>query len=73
MTFLFRAGQIFQSNLSDKVKLRPFIAKVCKCFTTEKQIFRYNQIITRTAVYQTLNLKNRSCKFMVMNTKAAAF
>lgn len=34
--------------------LRPFIAKVCKCFTTEKQIFRYNQIVARTAVIKVI-------------------
>ena len=72
-TSLFQSKSGFQSNLSDQAKLGPLIVKVCKCFTTEKQIFRYNQIIARTAGYHTLNLKNPGYKRMAMNYKAAVF
>lgn len=62
MTYIY--SQDFKSRLSNQIKLKPFIVKVYKCFTTEKQIFRYNQIITRTAVFKGLNLKNRMCRFI---------
>jgi len=72
-TSLFQGRSGFRFNLSDQAKLGPLIVKVCKCFTTEKEIVRYNQIITRIAGYQALNLKNRSCKLMAMNPKTAVF
>jgi hypothetical protein len=72
--FIFSwTGQSFQSKLPDRVKLRPVIAKVCKCFTTEKQIFRYNQIITRIAVYQGLDLKTASCEFTIYEERSCDF
>jgi hypothetical protein len=67
------AGQNFQSKFSEEIKLIPFIAKVCKCFTTEKQIFRYNQIVTRTAVYKGFNLKTAICNFIIYDNEAAVF